>query len=147
MAQTSQQSAILTTHGVIFTFKRNFTEPCSFFLLNPALTELAAVATDDGAPVDGGSPNGAALAPTSDSAPGECLPVVCGGMPTFPSPHRRFFCVILHQSTGRCLRKRKHMAAARADDTDDGAAATAVSAAGASPRPTKGRKRTSSRGD
>ena len=43
-------------------------------------------------------------------------------------------------------RKRKHTAAARADDTDDGATATAVSAAGASPRPTKGRKRTSSRG-
>ena len=38
-----------------------FTEPCSF-LLNPALTELVAVATDDGAPVDDGSPMGAALA-------------------------------------------------------------------------------------
>jgi len=43
-------------------------------------------------------------------------------------------------------RKRQHMAATQADDTDDGAAATAASAVGASPRPTKGRKRTSSRG-
>ena len=44
-------------------------------------------------------------------------------------------------------RKRQHMVAARADDdTDDGATATAASAVGASPRPTKGRKRTSSRG-
>ena len=33
------------------------------FLLNPALTELVAVATDDGAPVDDGSPMGAVLAP------------------------------------------------------------------------------------
>ena len=39
------------------------------FLLNPALTELAAVATDDGAPVDDGSPKGAVLALTADSAP------------------------------------------------------------------------------
>ena len=52
-----------------------FTEPCSFFLLNPALTELAAVATDDGAPVDDGSPKGAVLALTADSVPGECFPV------------------------------------------------------------------------
>ena len=43
-------------------------------------------------------------------------------------------------------RKRQHMAATQADDTDDGATATAASAVGASPRPTKGRKRTSSRG-
>ena len=33
------------------------------FLLNPALTELVAVATDDGAPVDDDSPMGAVLAP------------------------------------------------------------------------------------
>ena len=45
-------------------------------MLNPALTELAAVATDDGAPVDGGSPMGAALALTAaNSTPGECLSV------------------------------------------------------------------------
>ena len=43
------------------------------FLLNPSLTELAAVATDDGAPVDDGSPKGAVLALTAaNSAPGEC---------------------------------------------------------------------------
>ena len=56
-----------------------FTEPCSFFLLllNPALTELVAVATDDGAPVDDGSPMGTALALTAaNSTPGgECLSV------------------------------------------------------------------------
>ena len=46
------------------------------FLLNPALTELAAVATDDGAPVDDGSPMGAVLALTAaNSTPGECLSV------------------------------------------------------------------------
>ena len=45
-------------------------------MLNPALTELAAVATDDGAPVDDGSPMGAALALTAaNSTPGECLSV------------------------------------------------------------------------
>ena len=45
-------------------------------MLNPALTELAAVATDDGAPVDDGSPMGAVLALTAaNSTPGECLSV------------------------------------------------------------------------
>ena len=45
-------------------------------MLNPALTELSAVATDDGAPVDGGPPMGAALALTAaNSTPGECLSV------------------------------------------------------------------------
>ena len=52
-----------------------FTEPFSFFLLNPSLTELAAVATDDGDPADGGSPKGAVLALTAASAPGEGLSV------------------------------------------------------------------------
>ena len=52
-----------------------FTEPCSF-LLNPALTELSAVATDGGAPVDDDSPKGAVLALTAaNSTPGECLSV------------------------------------------------------------------------
>ena len=65
-----------TPHGVIFTLKRIFLlDPARFFLLNPALTELAAVATDDGAPVGDGSPKGAVLALTADSAPGECLSV------------------------------------------------------------------------
>ena len=45
-------------------------------MLNPALTELVAVATDDGAPVDDGSPMGAVLALTAaNSTPGECLSV------------------------------------------------------------------------
>ena len=44
-------------------------------MLNPALTELAAIATDDGAPVDDDSPKGAVLALTADSDPGECLSV------------------------------------------------------------------------
>ena len=45
-------------------------------MLNPALTELVAVATDDGAPVDDGSPMGTALALTAaNSTPGECLSV------------------------------------------------------------------------
>ena len=44
---------------------------------NPALTELAAVAADGGAPADGGSPKGADLALAADSAPGECLSVAC----------------------------------------------------------------------
>ena len=45
-------------------------------MLNPALTELVAVATDDGAPVDDGSPKGAVLALTAaNSTPGECLSV------------------------------------------------------------------------
>jgi len=45
-------------------------------------------------------------------------------------------------------RKRQHMTAAQANeaDTADGATATVASTVGASPRPTKGRKRTSSRG-
>ena len=43
-------------------------------MLNPALTELVAVATDDGAPLDDGSPMGTALALTAaNSTPGECL--------------------------------------------------------------------------
>ena len=48
------------------------------FLLNPALTELVTVATNDGAPVDDGSPMGTALALTaanSTPAGGECLSV------------------------------------------------------------------------
>ena len=50
--------------------------PARFFLLSPALTELAAVATDDGAAVDDGSPMGAVLALTAaNSTPGECLSV------------------------------------------------------------------------
>ena len=45
-------------------------------MLNPALTVLVAVATDDGAPVDDGSPMGAVLALTAaNSTPGECLSV------------------------------------------------------------------------
>ena len=45
-------------------------------MLNPALTELVAVATDDGAPVDDGSPMGTALALTAaNSTPGECRSV------------------------------------------------------------------------
>ena len=41
-------------------------------MLNPALTELVAVVTDDGAPVDDGSPMGTALALTAaNSTPGE----------------------------------------------------------------------------
>ena len=41
----------------------------------PALTELAAVATDGGTPADGGSPKGGDLIPAVDSAPGECFSV------------------------------------------------------------------------
>ena len=36
---------------------------------NPALTELAAVVTDGGAPADGGSPKGADLTPAADPPP------------------------------------------------------------------------------
>ena len=51
-------------------------EDARWFLLNPSLTELAAVAADDGAPADGGSPKGTDLALTAESAPvGECLSV------------------------------------------------------------------------